>query len=296
MNEDMHGRHGRDPDEIERDIARTRTSLGHTIEELENRLSPGELLDQVVGAARRHGGDFATNLGRSAENHPMPLLLTAVGIAWMMASANRPPPPARPRGEHADLSSRAAGAKHRMQHGVDSAKSAASAVGDRASRASHAVGDRVGAVGDSVGHAGERIREQSRRMKAGFSHMLEDQPLLLEVAKELKEAWARRPSDIIVSAASRDIIDRRVAEGSFDTRLTFMTHSQTSDEVASRNLFALDKKSSPRAGRIPPPEEAARQLHLGLVGEFEPLGAVGGETVDFVSRGRLRLEQAKWLG
>lgn len=179
MNEKMHARRGRDPDEIERDIERTRVSLGHTIDELENRLSPGELLDQVLGAARRHGGDFATNLGRSAENHPLPLLLTGVGIAWMMASANRPPPPARPRTQHEDLSSRAADARHRMQHGVDSAKAVASSVGDRASRASHAMGDTVSAVGDSVGHAGQRMREQSRRMKDGFSHMLEDQPLLL---------------------------------------------------------------------------------------------------------------------
>lgn len=179
MNEETHARRSRDPDEIERDIERTRVSLGNTIEELETRLSPGELLDQVVGVARRHGGDFATNLGRSAENHPLPLLLTAVGIAWMMASANRPPPPARPRGQHGDLSSRGADAKHRMQHSLDSAKSAASAVSDRASRASHAVGDRVSAVGESVGHAGQRMRAQSRRMRDGFSHMLEDQPLLL---------------------------------------------------------------------------------------------------------------------
>lgn len=179
MNEETHARHSRDPDEIERDIERTRMSLGHTIDELENRLSPGELLDQVVGAARRHGGDFATNLGRSAENHPMPLLLTAVGIAWMMASANRPPPPARPRSERADLSNRTADAKHRMQHGMDSAKSAASSVGNSASRAGHAVSDTVSAAGETVSHAGQRMRAQSRRMKDGFSHLLEDQPLLL---------------------------------------------------------------------------------------------------------------------
>ena len=173
MNERKHERN-RDPGEIERDIERTRMSLGHTIDEIENRLSPGQLLDQVLGAARRHGGDFATNLGRSAENHPMPLLLTAVGIAWMMASANQPPPPARPRGEHAGagISGKASDAKHRMQHGMDSAKSAAGAVGDRASRAGHA-------VGDSVSHASERMRLQGQRMREGFSHMMDEQPLLV---------------------------------------------------------------------------------------------------------------------
>ena len=178
MNERTHDRN-RDPDQIERDIERTRTSLGHTIDEIENRLSPGQLLDQVVGAARRHGGDFATNLGRSAENHPMPLLLTAVGIAWMMASANQPPPPARPRGEHAGFSDKTADAKHRMQHGMDSAKSAASAVGDRASRASHAVGDTVSHAGERMREQGERMRLQGQRMREGFSHMMDEQPLLV---------------------------------------------------------------------------------------------------------------------
>ncbi len=175
MNEVTHASDRRDPDQIERDIERTRASLGNTIHELENRLSPGELLDQVVGAARRHGGDFATNLGRSAENHPMPLLLTAVGIAWMMASANRPPPPARPRRERTDLHGHAEGAKRRMQHGIDSAKSAADAIGDRASR----VGDAVGHTGERMLEQGQRMREQGQRMRAGFSHMLEEQPLLV---------------------------------------------------------------------------------------------------------------------
>lgn len=173
MNDRAH-ESNRDPAEIERDIERTRLSLGHTIDEIENRLSPGQLLDQVVGAARRHGGDFATNLGRSAENHPMPLLLTAVGIAWMMASANRPPPPPRARSGHAGagISGKASHAKDRVQHGMDSAKSAAGAVGDRASRASHA-------VGDTMSHASERVRYQGQRMRDGFSHLMDEQPLLV---------------------------------------------------------------------------------------------------------------------
>ena len=175
MNDRTHERN-RDPGEIERDIERTRMSLGHTIDEIENRLSPGQLLDQVVGAARRHGGDFATNLGRSAENHPMPLLLTAVGIAWMMASANQPPPPRR---EHAGMPDTASDAKHRMRHGMDSAKSAASAVGDRATRASHAVGDTVSHAGERMRVQGERIRLQGQRMREGFSHMMDEQPLLV---------------------------------------------------------------------------------------------------------------------
>src|SRR5690606_6231229 len=42
---------GRDPATIERDIDRTRASLGRTVDALERRLSPGELLDQALGIA-----------------------------------------------------------------------------------------------------------------------------------------------------------------------------------------------------------------------------------------------------
>lgn len=213
MNEGTHhARDRRDAEEIERDIDRTRMSLGRTIDELEHRLSPGQMLDQVLGAARRHGGDFATNLGRSAENHPMPLLLTAVGLAWMMASANQPPPPARARSERAgsDISDRAAGAKHRVQSGVDSARSAAGAVSDRASRAGHA-------VGDTVSHTGERVRLQSRRMREGFSHMMEEQPLLvgamgIAIGAALGAALPRSETEDRLMGDTRDAATRSMKE------------------------------------------------------------------------------------
>jgi ElaB/YqjD/DUF883 family membrane-anchored ribosome-binding protein len=218
MNEGTHHpRDRRDPDEIERDIDRTRISLGRTIDELESRLSPGQMLDQVLGVARRHGGDFATNLGRSAENHPMPLLLTAVGIAWMMASANQPPPPARARTERAGsgIADRASGAKHRMQHGVDSARSAAGAVGDRASRASHA-------VGDSVSHASERVREQSQRMRQGFSRMMEEQPLLvgamgIALGAALGAVLPRSEAEDRLMGDTRDAAARAIKERASET-------------------------------------------------------------------------------
>jgi ElaB/YqjD/DUF883 family membrane-anchored ribosome-binding protein len=231
MNEETrHGRDRRDPDEIERDIDRTRISLGRTIDELENRLSPGQMLDQVLGAARRHGGDFATNLGRSAENHPMPLLLTAVGIAWMMASANQPPPPARARSERlgSGISDRASGAKHRMQHGVDSARSAASSVGDRASRASHA-------FGDSVNHASERVREQSERMRQGFSHMMEEQPLLvgamgIALGAALGAVLPRSEAEDRLMGDTRDAAARAMKDRANDT---FDEVKHTAEDMAA---------------------------------------------------------------
>ena len=37
--------------------------------------------------AREHGGEFASNLGATVKNNPMPLILTTVGVSWMMMSS-----------------------------------------------------------------------------------------------------------------------------------------------------------------------------------------------------------------
>lgn len=184
MNSGIHPPETRDPEDLERDIDRTRSSLGRTMDELENRLSPGQLVDQALSMGRQHGGEFAANLGRSVENHPLPLLLTAVGIAWMMMSSNESRPPRRAAyspsgGRLEDAKDRLETAKERLHGGMESARSAASAVGDSASRARHAIGDSVSHTGERVRYAGERMRMQGDRVREGFGRMLDEQPLLV---------------------------------------------------------------------------------------------------------------------
>jgi Protein of unknown function (DUF3618) len=80
----------KDPATLEREIDQTRANMDRTLGALERKFSPGQLLDQAMSFAREHGGDFTTNLGQSIRDNPMPALLTAVGIVWMVASSNRP--------------------------------------------------------------------------------------------------------------------------------------------------------------------------------------------------------------
>lgn len=202
MNEATHRKDEGDPEQLERDIDRTRSDLGRTIDELENRLSPGQLLDQALGMARRHGGEFATNLGRSAQNNPVPMLLTGIGIAWMMGSSNEPR--AAPR------SDRAADAKDRMQSGARSAKSAAVAVSGKASRVKESVGDRMT-------EAGERARLQSDRVRQGLSQLLEDQPLVvgaigIAIGSALGAALPRTDAEDRLMGEASDSATRSVKE------------------------------------------------------------------------------------
>jgi len=70
------------PSELEREIDLTRAHMDHTLDLLEAKLSPGELIDQVIGLARGNGGGFARNLTTQVQNNPLPALLTGVGLAW----------------------------------------------------------------------------------------------------------------------------------------------------------------------------------------------------------------------
>lgn len=213
----------KDPAAIERDIDRTRASLGRTVDALERRLSPGELVDQALGMAREHGGEFATNLGRSVRNNPMPVILTGVGLAWMMASSNEP----RASGYSASYedwtspnasdSDSGGGTKERLKSGVSSAKSAVGAVGDSASRAKDTVRQSVGSLGGKASEAGERIRMQGQRVRYGFESLMEDQPLLvgaigLAVGAALGAALPRTESEDRLLGETSDSTMRSVKD------------------------------------------------------------------------------------
>jgi hypothetical protein len=79
--------HRRDPAEIEREASEIRENLGRTLDALERRFSPGQLLDRSLGYLRDHGGDLTNTIGDTVKRNPVPLLLTAAGLTWLVASA-----------------------------------------------------------------------------------------------------------------------------------------------------------------------------------------------------------------
>ena len=83
------------PDEIKRDIDRTRAEMDSTIDELTDRLNPRHLLDDVLDLFRsKDGGDgvnyreTAMKVGkqcaRQVKRHPIPSLLFGAGLAYLL--------------------------------------------------------------------------------------------------------------------------------------------------------------------------------------------------------------------
>lgn len=79
-----------DPGRIERDLDQTRSRLGSHLSELQDRLSPGQVLDDAMNYFRgSEGADFGRNLLDSVRANPLPAALTGIGLAWLMATGPR---------------------------------------------------------------------------------------------------------------------------------------------------------------------------------------------------------------
>lgn len=81
----------RSPDEIEAAIDDTRARMDADLAALENRLSPGHLLDEAMRQLRSGGAaEYFHNLGDTAKHNPVPLALVGTGLAWLALSTRSP--------------------------------------------------------------------------------------------------------------------------------------------------------------------------------------------------------------
>jgi ElaB/YqjD/DUF883 family membrane-anchored ribosome-binding protein len=91
-------------DEIRDDIADTRARMGSTIDEIQDRLSPQNLVaqakdaarDATIGRVQEMAGDVAdtaretgSTLMDTIRENPVPVALTAIGVGWLLFSARR---------------------------------------------------------------------------------------------------------------------------------------------------------------------------------------------------------------
>jgi ElaB/YqjD/DUF883 family membrane-anchored ribosome-binding protein len=76
-------------DRIEADLNESRTRLNDTLHELGSKLSPGQMVDEVLGLAQGQAGKLASNLGRQVRDNPRPVLLVAAGIGLLFLNKSR---------------------------------------------------------------------------------------------------------------------------------------------------------------------------------------------------------------
>lgn len=196
----------RDPDLLQQEIDATRADVGRTLDALQARLSPGQLLDQALGLFKEHGGEMARNAGVAIKRNPIPMVLTGVGLAWLIASQRRATNGPMYEAEMTtdEMEYGMYDAEHDSSTFVETdigteredqaqspgmrekMKSAASAARDRASRARERMSQRASSLSDSAhrlsGQVSGQARYRAQRTREGFGQLMEEQPLIAGIA------------------------------------------------------------------------------------------------------------------
>jgi len=74
-------------EQLEQESEQTRRRLAYDLEELRARISPGQVVDQVVDYVQDgSGAEFFGNLRRQVVSNPLPVALVGAGLAWLMLS------------------------------------------------------------------------------------------------------------------------------------------------------------------------------------------------------------------
>ena len=74
------------PEELERNAEQIRADLDRTLNALERKLSPSQLLDRSLAYLRDHSGDLTRSVGEAVRRNPVPIVLAVAGIGWLVAS------------------------------------------------------------------------------------------------------------------------------------------------------------------------------------------------------------------
>lgn len=182
-------------DRIEADVNESRHRLNDTLAALGDKLSPGQMLDEVMGLAQGQAGSFAKKLGSQVKENPLPTLLIAAGIGLLMMNRNGAGESApvnaddwrheqryRSLEEARWSTSRIAGeSDEAFEERVHHAYAKTLNLTQRAGEAVDAFKARVASAVTSAQHAAEGVRKRASGMLADAKHAIGDQ------AQDLKQ-------------------------------------------------------------------------------------------------------------
>ncbi|MBE7183342.1 MAG: DUF3618 domain-containing protein [Methylobacterium mesophilicum] len=75
--------------EIQREIELQRSRVENTIDQIQDRLSPGQIVDELLSYTKNGGGEFVSGLGRAVKANPIPVALMGLSVAWLMAGPSQ---------------------------------------------------------------------------------------------------------------------------------------------------------------------------------------------------------------
>jgi ElaB/YqjD/DUF883 family membrane-anchored ribosome-binding protein len=195
---------GQSPEEIEREIQRTRARMGRDIDALGEKLSPQNLKQQAKDAVAEKAQDVVSNVGQQARRtgsrlvefvreNPLPVAAVGLGVTWLFTLRTRSEvsgdrmarfaytgPERREPDGRLSLGRRLADRTARVREKVSGAAAEVSErAGDLADRVGEVM-DRVQERADDLGTAARRrMQEQTGRARGGLEQVMEENPLAL---------------------------------------------------------------------------------------------------------------------
>ncbi len=156
--------------DIERNIEESRTKVADTLRTLRDRMSPGQMVDELIEYTKSSGGaEFTHNLKRSVTQNPLPLLLMGTGIAWLMTSSQHS------TSGYSGYSTGDQGAVNFAGH----ARSAAGAVADYSSATQRFASDTRDQVQHAAHQAQHAAQDAAHRAQQTWQRLAEEQPLVI---------------------------------------------------------------------------------------------------------------------
>ena len=76
---------GTESAQIEQEVEAQRRKVESRIDEIRERLSPGQLVDELLNMTKDGGQHFASNLGHTISANPLPAALLGVSLVWLMS-------------------------------------------------------------------------------------------------------------------------------------------------------------------------------------------------------------------
>ena len=182
----------RAPEEIRRDIRQTRGEMDRTVDELVDRFSVGNLIDEAWQRMRKNGGGDL-GVGEMLREHPVPIALVGLGLGWLaveqasghsmstdeFGSESRTgggrsgaPSPESHRPWNGEGTTLAGDSGQTMENGRSDGDGMIDRVSDQASEAMSTAGEKVSDMKESTKDAGARTQ-------ARFQELLSESPLTI---------------------------------------------------------------------------------------------------------------------
>jgi ElaB/YqjD/DUF883 family membrane-anchored ribosome-binding protein len=189
----------RSPQEIEREIERTRERMSNNIDALGDKLSPDNLKQQAKDAIAGKAQDVVANVGDQARQtgsrvvdfiteNPLPVAAVTLGAIWLFTmrkgnqgavSGDRMARFAYTGPERREPNGRPGLGRRVMDRAKGSAESVRHTVGDKAQHVSERAGELTHELQERAGELGSSAKERARDARGGLERMMQENPLAL---------------------------------------------------------------------------------------------------------------------